>query len=45
MIKPKTFGPFSVNLFIQEFIKNTDLRDLVDCVVVVEPLKIRIRRP
>jgi len=38
LFRPRTFGPLAVTAV-------TDLRDFVGCVVVVEPSRVRIRRP
>jgi predicted nuclease of predicted toxin-antitoxin system len=45
LFRPRTFGPLAVNEFIRAFTAVTDLRDFVGCVVVVEPSRVRIRRP
>jgi predicted nuclease of predicted toxin-antitoxin system len=44
LFRPKSFGPLAVNRFIEEFFQNTDIEDLRNCVVVVEPSKVRVRR-
>lgn len=44
LFRPKSFGPLSVNRFVEDFFKTTDLQGLEGCVIVVEPQKIRIRK-
>jgi predicted nuclease of predicted toxin-antitoxin system len=45
VFRPRSFGPLAVNRIVEEFIKETDLRLLSGCVVVVEPTRVRVRRP
>jgi predicted nuclease of predicted toxin-antitoxin system len=45
LFRPKSFGPLSVNQFIERFFQTTDLNRLAGCVIVVDPQKVRIRRP
>lgn len=45
LFRPKTFGPLAVNRFVEEFVRNNHLEPFAGCVVVVEPTRIRIRRP
>lgn len=45
LFRPKSFGPLSVNALVEAFVRDTDLRMLAGCVVVVEPSRIRVRRP
>ena len=45
LFRPQSMGPGSVNRFITEFVRETDLALLAGCVVVVDPTRVRIRRP
>ena len=45
LFRPGSFGPLEVNRFVEEFIRQIDLNVLVGCIVVVEPGRIRVRRP
>lgn len=45
LFRPRSFGPLAVNRFIEEFVRGTDLQLLTRCVVVVEPARVRVRRP
>jgi len=45
LFRPRSFGPLSVNKFIEEFIRNTDLNLLTGCIAVVEPARMRMRCP
>jgi predicted nuclease of predicted toxin-antitoxin system len=45
LFRPRTFGPLTVNEFIREFVAGADLRNFEGCVVVVEPSRVRVRRP
>ena len=45
LFRPKSFGPLSVNRFIEDFFQTPDLQDLGGCVIVVDPQKVRIRKP
>lgn len=45
LFRPSALGPLTVNRFVEDFVRTTDLESLVGCVVVVEPMKVRIRRP
>ncbi len=45
LFRPKTFGPLAVNKLIESFIQSTDLEGLGGHVVVVEPDRVRTRRP
>ena len=45
LFRPLSMGPLSVNRFILEFVKVTDLTSLAGCIVVVDPTRVRIRRP
>jgi len=45
LLRPRSFGPLAVNQFVEQFVRDTDLDLLAGCVVVVDPSRIRIRRP
>ena len=40
-----SFGPLSVNQFIVDFVRSSDLSQLSSCIAVVDPENIRIRSP
>jgi hypothetical protein len=37
LFRPKGFGPLAINNYIEEFVRDTDLKIFEGCVVVVEP--------
>jgi predicted nuclease of predicted toxin-antitoxin system len=45
LFRPVTYGPLAVNRFIETYIKGADLPSLAGCLVVVEPSRVRVRRP
>ncbi len=45
VFRPQSMGPHAVNLFIQSFVQDTDLEEFSGCVVIVDPARVRIRRP
>ena len=45
LFRPRSFGPLAVNRFIEEFVRDADLEKLGGCLVIVEPDRMRIRRP
>lgn len=45
LFRPRSFGPLAVNRFVEEFIRDTNLELLAGCVVVVDPTRVRVRRP
>jgi predicted nuclease of predicted toxin-antitoxin system len=45
LFRPISLGPLSVNRFIADFTKSTDLHRLAGCVAVVEPGQVRVRSP
>jgi predicted nuclease of predicted toxin-antitoxin system len=45
VFRPRSFGPLSVNRAVEEFVRSTDLESLASCVVIVEPSRMRVRRP
>lgn len=42
---PRSMGPLAVNDFVLRFATDTNLEELVGCTVVVEPSRVRVRRP
>jgi predicted nuclease of predicted toxin-antitoxin system len=44
LFRPKSMGPKAVQQFIVDFVKATDLTEISQCNVVVEPGRVRIRR-
>ena len=45
LFRPRSMGPSAVNQFVLKFSKETDLTRLARCLVIVEPHRIRVRRP
>lgn len=45
LFRPRSFGPLAVNHFVEEFVRDTNLELLAGCVAVVEPSRVRVRRP
>jgi predicted nuclease of predicted toxin-antitoxin system len=45
LFRPASLGPISVNKFVVNFIRSTDLQRLVGCVAVVDPVHVRVRSP
>ncbi len=45
LFRPQTFGPLAVNRLVATFLRDTDLQHLAGCVVIVEPSRVRVRRP
>lgn len=45
LFRPQSMGPLTVNSFIIRFVEETDLASLSGCLVIVDPMRIRIRRP
>jgi predicted nuclease of predicted toxin-antitoxin system len=43
LFRPHSLSPLSVNAFIADFIRRTDLDKLAACVAVVDPVHVRIR--
>jgi hypothetical protein len=38
-------GPMAVNEFVLKFVRETELASLARCLAIVEPHRIRVRRP
>ncbi|MBM4340513.1 MAG: hypothetical protein FJ110_13350 [Deltaproteobacteria bacterium] len=45
LFRPLSMGPLATNRFIVNFVKETDMIALAGCTVVVDPTRVRIRRP
>jgi predicted nuclease of predicted toxin-antitoxin system len=45
LFRPASLGPLEVNRRVVELAAARDLNDLVGCLVVVEPTRVRVRRP
>ena len=45
VFRPSHYGPLAVNQFIDGFVRDNELESFTGCLVVVEPKRIRIRRP
>jgi predicted nuclease of predicted toxin-antitoxin system len=45
LFRPKSSGPLTVNKFIEEFFRQTEVESLRGCLVVVDPNRTRVRWP
>ncbi|MBI2900610.1 MAG: DUF5615 family PIN-like protein [Planctomycetes bacterium] len=45
LFRPRTFGPSAVARLVEEFVRDAELEILPGCAVVVEPHRVRVRRP
>jgi predicted nuclease of predicted toxin-antitoxin system len=45
LFRPRSMGPFTVNQFVLKFSQETELTTLARCLTIVEPHRIRVRRP
>jgi predicted nuclease of predicted toxin-antitoxin system len=45
LFRPATLGPLEVNRFVEAFVGRQDLAALVGCLAIVEPARVRVRRP
>ena len=45
LFRPISLSPLSVNSFITDFVRRTDLGKLAACVAVVDPVHVRVRYP
>jgi predicted nuclease of predicted toxin-antitoxin system len=45
LFRPRSLSPLSVNAFITDFVRRTDLDKLAACVAVVDPVHVRVRYP
>jgi predicted nuclease of predicted toxin-antitoxin system len=45
LFRPKILGPLTVNKFIEDFFRQTEVESLAGCLVVVDPNRTRVRWP
>lgn len=45
LFRPRSYGPLTVNRFVEEFIRTSDVELLAGCVAVIDPGRVRVRRP
>jgi predicted nuclease of predicted toxin-antitoxin system len=45
LFRPRSYGPLAVNRFVDAFVRETNLGELAGSVVLVEPDRVRVRRP
>jgi predicted nuclease of predicted toxin-antitoxin system len=45
LFRPLSLSPLSVNTFITDFVRSTDLDKLAACVAIVDPVHVRVRYP
>ena len=45
LFRPRSMGPMAVNQFVLRFAQQTELGELARCLAVVEPHRVRVRRP
>jgi predicted nuclease of predicted toxin-antitoxin system len=45
LFRPRSMGPLAVNQFVMKFVQQTELSEVARCLAVVEPHRIRVRRP
>ena len=45
LFRPRSMGPLAVNQFVLKFAQQTELAELARCLAVVEPHRVRVRRP
>jgi predicted nuclease of predicted toxin-antitoxin system len=45
LFRPRSMGPSAVNQFVLKFCQETELTTLARCLAIVEPHRIRVRRP
>jgi predicted nuclease of predicted toxin-antitoxin system len=45
LFRPARLGAMTVNRFVEEFVRDTDMAALGGCVVVVDTSGVRVRRP
>jgi predicted nuclease of predicted toxin-antitoxin system len=45
LFRPRSMGPLAVNQFVLRFAQQTELSELARCLAIVEPHRIRVRRP
>jgi len=45
LFRPPSFGPITVNEFVSNFIRSTDLNPFSACVAIVDSTHVRVRSP
>ena len=45
VFRPPALGPLAVNRFVEQFVRDADLRSFAGCLAVVEVGRVRVRRP
>jgi predicted nuclease of predicted toxin-antitoxin system len=45
VFRPQRYGPLSVNAFVLDFVRSTDLSRLSGCICIVDPGRMRVRAP
>jgi predicted nuclease of predicted toxin-antitoxin system len=45
LFRPRSYGPVTVNRIVGEFIRTNGLELLAGCVAVIDPDRVRVRRP
>jgi len=45
LFRPTSLGFRAVNRFVETFVRDADLNDLRGCLVIVDPKRVRVRRP
>lgn len=45
LFRPRSLGPLTVNRFIEGFLQSANLEDFPGCIIIVDPSKVRVRRP
>jgi len=45
LFRPLSMGPMFVNRFVVRFVRENELSEFDGCVVVVDPARVRVRRP
>ena len=45
LFRPQSTDPLAVNRFITQFVEETDLDSFSGCLVIVDPMRVRVRRP
>jgi len=44
LFRPVSYGVAEVSRYVSEFVSTADLSGFVGCLVVVEPIRVRVRR-
>ena len=45
LFRPRSLGPLGVNRFVEGFLKSVNLEVFPGCIIIVDPFKVRVRRP